>query len=111
MTSRPFSQHFGQLSIACCGSSLVLPFLVYWVGRGMDRWTPYELEQLSGWVFMGLLMLALISGILGWQQRLAKIGFGFACGLFLAIVIFSVIPFSATPPDLPLRPSPQVPGQ
>lgn len=93
------AKQWGSLSIACCGLSIVVPLLTYGLGRVWTQTPTYQLEQGCGWIFLGFLITAMLSGIVGWRQRTAKIGFGIACGIFLSIVVFSAIPMSMSEPE------------
>ena len=101
------SELFGKLSVLSCGLSVIVPPLIYAIGQFFE-WVE-SLESLGHacqMVFAGFLIGAVIFGVAGWRQKLAKIGLGIASSIVLCIIIYALIPMSAPNPG----PNPETPN-
>ena len=104
--SRARAELFGTLSVLSCGLSVIVPPLLYAIGQFFDLVDSLRsLGQACQMVFAGFLIGAVIFGVAGWRQKLAKIGLGIASAIVLGIVIYALIPMSAPNP----APNPETP--
>ncbi len=91
----------GKLSVLCCGLSVIIPPLIYAIGQFFESVERLDvLGQACQMVFAGFLLGAVIFGVAGWKQRLAKIGLGVAGAIVLCLIVYALIPMSASNPEI-----------
>ena len=82
----------GKLSIIFCGFSFVVPPLIYALGQFfISIENVAELARVCWFIFVGFLFVAIILGIAGWKQKLAKVGFGIS--IAIALLLFLLVLF------------------